>query len=232
MLFRSDLELAQQIRKEGASMRLGKIPDSMSGNMNGTALLGAWNQQKLASSAPLYEKFNGSTIQTDPELSKMLSSVEGMGLTKRANFLSLAEDKAPLNFDPTSAIQSPKALNYIKQSIDAEIYKAIANEDGNTVAALTKFKNEFIAKVDKLSGGTYKPALNNYSGYASMESALQSGRSAWNAKMTTDQIGQILSTMSPSEQQAFRIGAADALSNKFGMPAGRTEFTKDRKSHV
>jgi hypothetical protein len=181
----------------------------------------AWQTQKQAASAPLYAAFEQTTIRSTPQLADFLRTAESNGLLKRAREIAELETRTPFKFDAASIAQDPRALNHIKQAIDDRINNAVAKEDNNLVRALTNFKNQYVGLVDNLSGGKYKPALDAFSGPASLQTALTNGRRFM--AQADDVLATDLASMSSSERDAFRIGAAEALRQKIGSRGGRTE---------
>lgn len=224
---KNDLEAAIRARQAGRADRLNPVVDLVGNNQGRAGVVNsAWEAQKLQNSAPLYAKFESKPVGWDKDLGNMLQVVEQNGLHKRA--AEIASFDAPgtkFNFDPASLSQDPKALNYIKQALDDKIAAEIAKgdkKDGNLIRVMVGFKNRFVQKVDDLSGGTFKPALDAYAGPASMQAALNNGRRFLNGD--AESLGVTMAGLSSAEQDAFRIGAAEALRQKLGSPSGQTEY--------
>lgn len=123
---------------------------------------------------------------------------------------------------PTS--YKPSDLDYLKRALDSKIEKAAANGDNDAIRSMMIFKKALVDKVDKASGGTYRPALDAFAGPAGLQSALTQGRTAFTGNMTAETMADLMTGMSSSEKEAFRIGASESLRQKFGAQSGQTEL--------
>ena len=101
------------------------------------------------------------------------------------------------------------------------------NELGN---AYKDLRRELVAKIDglttdpKTGESFYKSARDAYAGFTELRAAANLGSQA----MSKDawKISQITDGLSPSEMEAFKIGAFESLRKKLGTEGGQTQILK------
>jgi hypothetical protein len=86
-------------------------------------------------------------------------------------------------------------------------------------------KKDLVVQLDVLTGGKYKAARDTFAGYASVQSALESGLKA--PTMTAREIEEATAGLTKSEIDAFRMGAREALREKLGRMSGQTELLNE-----
>lgn len=119
-------------------------------------------------------------------------------------------------------------LNHVKMAADSAYEEAIAKGDNTTARSLTIYKKALTDKIDELTGGAYKPALEAFAGPEALKSAIANGRKF--LQQPDDVLGTAMGGLTASEKEAFRLGAGEALRSKFGSEGGQTEMLKAWKS--
>ncbi len=117
---------------------------------------------------------------------------------------------------------SLKELHYIKMGVDEVLGLAKRGNSKTSIGkglqrGLNKKRAEFIKIIDdaspKVNGeSSYKIARNKFAGDAKMAEAVEEGEKFF--KYKPEELDRIISKMSASEKEAFRIGVADALRAK------------------
>ena len=178
-------------------------------------------------SRPLYGRLHKMEVGADPELSSLLAAAEQLGAGAAARKIATA-NRVPysLSQDQWTASGGRLAmrdLDHMKQGLDELIEKATdpAGKLSPTGNALNNLRRDLLAKLDDSTGGFYKTARDAYSGPSALIDASNRGRRF----MTADDAAtrQAVAGLSTSEQEAFRLGAFEALRNKLGRPGGQTE---------
>lgn len=121
------------------------------------------------------------------------------------------------NWVRTGEIPDVQTLDYLKRGIDALIEQGYGSERSISKAeagALKDLKNAFVNVIDEIVPD-YKTARATYRGDAEVLDALRFGREDFlSPKNTPDRVIKQLQTMSTSEKDALRTGAAQSLLSK------------------
>jgi hypothetical protein len=112
-------------------------------------------------------------------------------------------------------------LDQLKQGLDDIIGGLQRAGNKKEAASVLGLKHDLTKELDRLTGGAYKAARDAFSGPSALIDAAEAGRKA----LTLDDMGiaSVLRGLSQSEQEAFRVGAAEALRAKLGTRAGQTQ---------
>lgn len=183
--------------------------------------------RKSQDAAPLYGQLHKMGVQGDDELFALVKAAESVGADKQAKMIAAANQK-PYSLssgavDQNTGSVAMRDLDHLKQGLDTLIANAYG-KDGNLTPvgfSLTKLRERLISKLDETTGGFYAQARAAYAGPAALQDAATTGR-----RMFSDdsvRIGNALEKMTTSEQDAFRVGAFEALRSKLASPNGQTE---------
>lgn len=202
-------------------------------------------QQKQVA-GPLYQKAHSMEVSPSAQLVNDLEAAKKLGAFSEAEKRALANPE----MGPFTLGQSQQKLgqgkigvrdiDHIKQGIDSLIEGQTDSVTGKVTAYgrdLVALKKRILAEADTLTidpktgQSVFKAARDAYAGPAALKSAITKGRSFWsdNATRLEDQ----LADMSKSEQDAFRIGASEALREKVGSQTGQNQLLniwKDRNT--
>jgi hypothetical protein len=196
-----------------------------------TATLEALDAVKKATSAPLYKKLENVSVRIDDELQSLIqASTSAHG---KAELLTELKRQLPLDISKLKVGDDVplKVLDVVKQSLydmgqsaRGEFSKATNTSTAydDLRVALTK-KLEALSPADK-NGSIYRQALDAYAGPSQLRDAVNKGRTSM--KQDDIALSDLMGNMSPSELEAFRIGALQSLKDKVGTEAGQTSLLK------
>ncbi|MFZ9264551.1 MAG: hypothetical protein ACO222_05270, partial [Polynucleobacter sp.] len=165
-------------------------------------------QRQRQTSSPLYKSAYQYGEVTDPEVLKFLELPQFKQAFKEAEKLLAAKGEQIDMSRPTV-----EALDNMKQGLDA----LIEAQTDSVTGKMTKLgviyknkKNEFLTALDE-AVPDYGKARQAFAGDAEIMDATRNGQNFF--KLTPDQAKREFASLSPSEQEAYRIGAIDSLKN-------------------
>lgn len=229
-------------RQAGRADRLIGAAESGLGT-NGARLpqtLEALDEARKQAAGPLYDRVRQTTLAVDPVLDSILERASNaFGIAKqlaKVNGQKFTLDEA--NPGLNALLNSPQKavplsqLDTLKRSL-FDIEQGYINPETGRLSELGNaykdLRRELIAKIDSMTtdqGGAsfYKAARDAYAGPTELRAAANLGNQA----MSKDawKISQMTDGMSPSELEAFRIGAFESLRNKLGTEGGQTQVLK------
>ena len=203
--------------------------------------LEALDVARKEAAGPLYDRVRQTTLAVDPVLDSILERASNaFGIAKRlaevnGQKFTLGEANPGLDVflgqkqrvAPLSQLDTLKRTLYdIEQShINPETGRL--SELGN---AYKDLRWELVAKIDQMTTDPrtgesfYKQARDAYAGPTELRAAANLGNQA----MSKDawKIAQMTEGMSPSELEAFRIGAFESLRKKLGTEGGQSQILK------
>ena len=196
-----------------------------------TATLEALDATKKATSAPLYKQLENVSLKIDPELQALIqASTSAHG---KAELLTQLNRQLPIDISKLKAGDDVplKVLDVVKQSL-YDMGESARGEFGkatNTSRAYDDLRVALTKKLEALSpknesGSIYRQALDAYAGPSQLGNAVVKGRTAM--KQDDIALSDLMGNMSPSELEAFRIGALQSLKDKVGTEAGQTSLLK------
>jgi len=196
-----------------------------------TATLEALDATKKAAATPLYQKLENVSLRVDPELQALIqASTSAHG---KAELLTQLNRQLPLDISKLKAGDDVplKVLDVVKQSL-YDLGESSRGEFGkatNTSRAYDDLRVALTKKLEALSpsdknGSIYRQALDAYAGPSQLGNAVVKGRTAM--KQDDIALSDLMGNMSPSELEAFRIGALQSLKDKVGTEAGQTSLLK------
>ena len=197
--------------------------------------------QKTAA-APLYNQLRQTTVTPSPALEGIVKAADDLGAVKlgremataRQQPFSLNTGPAPLNplGQPSVKQWTMNDLDQVKRGLDQQIAKEWDDIAGRLTprgAAFQDLKRKLVAELDtattdpQTGASLYKAARNAFAGPASLIDAARMGQKSITQGEAA--ITQSIKGMSLSEQEAFRVGAFEALREKIGRSqGGRTEL--------
>lgn len=212
--------------------------------------------QRRIASEPLYKQVNSLTVPVDKELETLLKRSESAhGLAEvTAKVAGKPIDLSKLRAEDTKVIETTDALmNTINQTIitpgsqvpfealdkvKQSLYDAAtaAKKGGHTNlgAEYDRLRKQLTDKLDRLSpkdaqgNSVYRLARETFAGPSQLIDAAETGAKA--LSMEAAELREAMRQMTPGEQEAFKIGAAQAFKEKLGSQSGQTQlmsFTKN-----
>jgi len=196
-----------------------------------TATLEALDAFKKAESTPLYKQLENVSVKIDPELQKLIQA--SRSAHGKAELLTELNRQLPIDISKLKAGDDVplKVLDVVKQSL-YDIGESSRGEFGKATNTSRAYDNLRVALTDKLAalspadknGSIYRQALDAYAGPSQLSNAVVKGRTAM--KQDDIALSDLMGNMSPSEIEAFRIGALQSLKDKVGTEAGQTSLLK------
>lgn len=175
--------------------------------------------------APLYEKaYAKGQGLAYPELNKYFELPQFQDAYKRAQRIGKLEgvDIPDLT---AGAPFDLRTLDYVKRGLDDVIQsgKQTGGLGRTELNALNKRKNDYLSLLDDLVP-EYKQARQAWAGDQSLIDATEAGKDFF--KLSASDAKRAFNELSKSEQDAYRIGAIDALKNKINTAKDTADIRK------
>jgi hypothetical protein len=189
-------------------------------------------QRQKEVSSPLYQKAYAYGEVTDPKVLKFLELPQFKTATKEAQGLLAAEGRTVDMSRPTV-----ETLDNIKRGLDALIFAQIKEGKLSELGKIyKKKKNEFLSELDT-AVPDFGRARAAFAGEAELLDATKLGQDFY--KQTAAEANRTFAKLSASEQEAYKVGALDAVKEKittakdtadirkriFGSPAERSRVS-------
>lgn len=127
-----------------------------------------------------------------------------------------------------SPVNNTEWLHRVKLELDYQIGQSkLAEKMGNTPQAGFDTKTLTILKKDLLNNiqhPAYKKALNDYAGPSALKTAAERGEAEF-LKSSVHEIRNAMKTMTPAEQEMYRLGAKDAIFSRLESPNVTRDLT-------
>jgi hypothetical protein len=178
-------------------------------------------KRQADAAGPLYDKLRSATFPVDEELQSILG---------RARLdLGAAQRTATRRGEPQVSLRQLKqgdqlpfaAADQLKRSLWDKAQAARRKGSNNEAADLDRLRLDLVKKLDSLSPD-YAKARETFAGFAELETAVDLGRTALSE--TAESLSKLTKEMTPSELEAFRVGAVDSLRQVAGSQAGQTRL--------
>jgi hypothetical protein len=178
-------------------------------------------KRQADAAGPLYDKLRSATFPVDEELQSILG---------RARLdLGAAQRTATRRGEPQVSLRQLKqgdqlpfaAADQLKRSLWDKAQAARRKGSNNEAADLDRLRLDLVKKLDSLSPN-YAKARETFAGFAELETAVDLGRTALSE--TAESLSKLTKEMTPSELEAFRVGAVDSLRQVAGSQAGQTRL--------
>lgn len=182
-------------------------------------------ERRSEAAGPLYQKLYKSVVRADAGLRDIVAAAESLGAGSTARKISIAR-QLPYTLDANGKTMAIRDLDHLKQGLD-DIIQASIDQTGKmnkTGAAVQELKRALTDNLDQKTGGAYKAARDAFAGPSQLMDAAKAGRKVWS--LDDQNITKALRGMSDGEQEAFKLGAFDALRAKLGNLPGQTEVMR------
>lgn len=172
-------------------------------------------------SAPLYASAYSYGEVTSPKVLKFLELPQFKSAAKEAQNLLAAEGREVDMTRPTVEV-----LDNIKRGLDSLIEKetdAVTGKKTQLGKIYVQKKNEFLSELDS-AVPDYGKARKAFAGDAEIIDATRSGQDFF--KLSAAEAKRAFSALSPSEQEAYRIGAIDSVKKKIATAKDTADVRK------
>jgi hypothetical protein len=231
---RQAAKLALEERAAGQGERIqGDISKYLGGFTDPFEYTTAIAQRQQQLSSPLYQKAYAYGEVTDPKVLKFLELPQFKKAAKEAQDLLAAEGRSVDMSMPTVEV-----LDQVKRGLDVLIKRE--TDPFGKITDLGRIyknkKNEFLAELDS-AVPDFGKARAAFAGEAELLDATKLGKDFY--KQTASEANRTFAKLSPSEQEAYKVGALDAVKEKiqtakdtadirkriFGSPAERNRVS-------
>lgn len=188
------------------------------------------NQAK-EKAAPFYQQLRTTDFDVDNELSDIISRAKkAYGEAEELAAVSGMPQRLDLGKVQPGDRVPFEVLDNLKRTL-YDIEEAAKGEFGkptNKSRAYTNLRRDLIRKLDELSPkdksgqSIYKQARTTFEGEAQLETAMRRGREVLSEDV--EELQEIINDLEPSQLEAFQLGAAQALRDISGTPAGQTRL--------
>jgi hypothetical protein len=170
---------------------------------------------------PLYSKLRDTFFPIDEELQKILNRARlDLGAAQRTA-TRRGESTTPLR-NLKQGDQLPfAAADQLKRTLWDKARKKQRAGETNEAADLDRLRLDLVGKLDALSPD-YAKARSTFAGFGELETAVEKGTMALSE--TAESLAKLTKEFTPSELEAFRVGAVDALRGVAGSQAGQTRL--------
>ena len=222
-------------RQSGRASRLiGSAEKSL--GTNGDRLAGTVDDlvaMRATAAEPLYQQVGQTTIaQPSAALRAAVAAADDLGATKIGQQMSTAR-QVPYTLDTQNpANWAMRDLDHVKQGMDQLIAKQWDAVNGKLTplgSSYQQLKDRLVGELDSATinpqtgASLYKSARDAFAGPSALIDAARAGQSSISKNEAT--ISQMVGKFSTSEQEAFKVGAFEALREKIGRSeGGRTEI--------
>lgn len=219
-------------RQAGRGTRLVQAADTAlrTGGAGFQQTLDALDLERQGAAKPFYDQLRNVAFTVDDDLALLLKKTSGMHREAEQRYLTQTGQRIDL-----SKIQKGQQVPFsVLDTLKATLYdgaEALKREGkGGFARDVDSARRSLIDRLDALSPKTsdgqsiYKLARDAYAGPSQLIDAAELGRKAM--KGDVFDIGSAVRGMSKSEQEAFRVGALQALREKAGTQSGQTNLLK------
>lgn len=177
--------------------------------------------KRATESAPLYEAVHKITVTPTDSLRAIVDAADKLGAGAAAKRMATAS-RTPYTLAKDAPAMGMRDLDQLKQGLDDIIGGLQRSGNKKEAASVLGLKNDLLRELDTATGGAYKAARDAFSGPSALIDAAEAGRKA--LSLDDAGIATAMRGMAQSEQEAFRVGAAEALRAKLGTRAGQTQI--------
>jgi hypothetical protein len=224
------VESAIRSQQAGSSRAILSGSTGLAGGRQFETEMGALIQKRADDSKPLYDAIREIPIAADGKLQTILQRPVIQDAIAQARVSAANADTVLPDIKGGEAVPM-HVWDKIKRGLDdvisakkrgTEVVDA-TNRAKSTLADATRTKAEFLKILDT-AVPDYEKARNAFSGPSALKDAMEEGRAFFNLKPL--ELKEMIGSLSASEQDAFRVGAAQALKEKVGNESGRTSILK------
>lgn len=224
------VERAIRSQQIGRSGRIDAGAAGLAGGRQFDVEISALTKQQADNAGPLYDAIRAIPVAADGKLQTILNRPVIQEALAQARVSAANADSVLPDIKAGEAV--PMAVwDQIKRGLDDVIgakkrgvdVGTANNAAKSTLGDAVRTKQELLSVLDDVVPG-YKKARDAFAGPAALKDAMEEGRSLFNVKPID--LKQTLAGMTASEQDAFRVGAAQALREKIGTESGQTAVLK------
>ena len=178
-------------------------------------------KRQAEAAGPLYAKVRDISFPIDEELQKILGRARlDLGAAQRTA-TRRGESATPLR-NLKQGDQLPfAAADQLKRTLWDKARKKRRAGETNEAADLDRLRLDLVGKLDTLSPD-YAKARNAFAGFGELETAVEKGTTALSE--SAESLAKLTKEFTPSELEAFRVGAVDSLRQVAGSQAGQTRL--------
>jgi hypothetical protein len=178
-------------------------------------------KRQADAAGPLYDKLRTVTFPIDEELQNILG--------RSRLDLGAAQRTATRRGEPQVSLRQLKqgdqlpfaAADQLKRTLWDKAKAAKRADKNNEAADLDRLRLDLVKKLDSLSPD-YAKARETFAGFGELETAVELGQDS--LLETAESLSKLTKEMTPSELEAFRVGAVDSLRQVAGSQPGQTRL--------
>lgn len=226
-----DLEKTIRSRIANRPERMDEVVYQVNGGFGkGNDLIKVFQEERKAIATPLYKQAHSQEVNPSPQLWNDLQAAQKLGAFAEAEKRALANPEfGPFTLGASQqklgqGKVSVRDIDHIKQGLDSLIERETDTVSGKVSGYgrdLVKLKQRMLGEVDALVP-EYQKARQAFAGPTALENAVKKGRAFWNED--ADSLTSLMDGMTRSEQEAFRVGAADQLRKMVGEQTGQNRL--------
>ena len=213
--------------------RPDRIVNGASGLAGGRQLpeeLAALTKQQADNAGPIYDSIRGIAVSADDRLQRILKRPVLQDALAQARVSAANADEVLPDIKSGEAV-TMAVWDRVKRGLDDVISLKKRGVDAgtannaakSTLSDAVRTKQELLSVLDELVPD-YKKARDAFAGPAALKDAMEDGRGLFAVKPVD--LRAMLSDMTASERDAFRVGAAQALQERVGTESGQTAILK------
>ena len=211
--------------KQGQTMLTGSLPGTIQ----------ALVAERSAASRPLYDQLHSMAVRIDAPMASALNAAKKLGAFTEGDKIATAEQRAfslanaPIERGQTVSMAD---LDYAKRGLDRLVEAQTGAVTGTITAtgrAFGDLRESLRNALDDLTvdpetgQSLYAAARSAYAGPSRMIEAANLGRRALDADKS-GRIADDIAGLGESEMDAFRVGVLQAIKDKAGSKAGRSQL--------
>jgi hypothetical protein len=178
-------------------------------------------KRQAQAAGPLYQKLQNITCPIDAELKDLLDRAKLDLSAAQRSATRRGQPQVPLRKLQEGDELPFSAADQLKRTLWDKRQAALKKGNTNEASDLNELRLSLVSKLDSLSPD-YAKARSTFAGFAELEGAVEQGRKALGE--TSESLSKLTNQMTPSELEAFRVGAVDALRSVAGGQAGQTRL--------
>lgn len=178
-------------------------------------------KRQAQAAGPLYQKLQNTSFPIDAELKALLDRAKLDLSAAQRSATRRGQPQVPLRKLQEGDELPFTSADQLKRTLWDKRQAALKKGNTNEASDLNELRLSLVAKLDSLSPD-YAKARSTFAGFAELEGAVEQGRKALGE--TSESLSKLTDQMTPSELEAFRVGAVDALRGVAGGQAGQTRL--------
>lgn len=188
--------------------------------------------ERATAARPLYDEAMAFDLTPHKDVQQVLldavSTGWGKAIINSSEFRRTLQTEYGIG-EPSAKVLMP-VIDAWKKQADDLVGRAVRNGENNKARVIGQMRDRVIAAVDEVNP-KYAEARAAWAGPSKFLEAIEDGRNILSQKVSKDEVAAKLVKMSPSEQEAYRIGAVSAIQGKMGNdPAKLADLTKYLRS--